>query len=557
MKKSSKLRQLFEKKEVIRIVGAHDGLTAKLVEKNGFDGVWAGGFEISTSYALPDANILTMTQFLEAASIMNNAVSIPVIADCDTGFGNSNNVIHMVKKYEERGIAAVCIEDKKFPKVNSFIPGRQELAPISEFVGKIMAAKNAQETDDFMVFARVEALIAGWGQEEALRRAYAYANAGADGIFIHSKSKSPKEIINFINSWSGDVPLIICPTTYSSITLQEIQELGKVKMIIYANHGIRASIRAVDEILSRIYKIGTTTPIENKIASMNEVFELQGMPELKEHERRYLRSEREAIRTIIPAAGDNRNIPSFKSILRDTPLTMLDVNGKSILQRNIEVLNNVGIQDISVVSGYQGKKIDLEGIKKIQNDDYRKTHVLNSVMLGIGKEKFEGRTLIAYSDILFDQDLIEKLLKKDDDITLVIDSSFKTSKFRKRDVDLVITKYPPIKGRRQLNIGRHNPILKIGKDIPREEANYEFVGIALFSENGLNILKKLYEKSKVRYYRKKFHEAKSFEKASFTDMIQELIDNGIEISSLEVNSGWTEVHTFEDYKRACSMLAHK
>ncbi|MFC1904266.1 isocitrate lyase/phosphoenolpyruvate mutase family protein [Chloroflexota bacterium] len=183
MSKAQKLRELFSREGMIRIVGAHDGITAKLVELNGFDGVWAGGFEVSTSYAVPDANILTMTQYFQAASIMNDAVSIPVIADCDTGYGNSNNVMHMVRKYEAAGVAAVSIEDKKFPKVNNYIPGRQELAPIAEFVGKILAAKSTQTTKDFMVIARVEAMIAGWSEEEALRRAHAYADAGADAVY--------------------------------------------------------------------------------------------------------------------------------------------------------------------------------------------------------------------------------------------------------------------------------------------------------------------------------------------------------------------------------------
>ena len=120
MSKAKKLRALFNKEGVIRIVGAHDGLGARLIELNGFNGVWASGLEISASHAVPDANILTMTQYLEAASIMNDVVSIPVVADCDTGYGNSNNVMHMVRKYEAAGIASVAIEDKRFPKVNSY-----------------------------------------------------------------------------------------------------------------------------------------------------------------------------------------------------------------------------------------------------------------------------------------------------------------------------------------------------------------------------------------------------------------------------------------------------
>ena len=143
--KVSKLRSLFQSSKVIRIVGAHDGLGAKLIEKNGFDGVWASGLEISTSHAVPDANILTMTDFLRSARVMNEATSLPVICDCDTGFGNVLNVIRMVEQYEAAGLAAVVIEDKLFPKVNSFVPGRQELASIQEFMGKIEAAKSASK----------------------------------------------------------------------------------------------------------------------------------------------------------------------------------------------------------------------------------------------------------------------------------------------------------------------------------------------------------------------------------------------------------------------------
>ena len=151
MKKAAILRELFSRQSIIRVAGAHNALGAKLTERAGFDGVWASGLEISTAHAVPDASILTMTEYRTAAALMNDAVSIPIVADCDTGFGNSNNVIHMVKKYEAAGIAAVCIEDKHFPKVNSFAPSRQALAPIAEFVGKIMATKNAQRDLDFMV----------------------------------------------------------------------------------------------------------------------------------------------------------------------------------------------------------------------------------------------------------------------------------------------------------------------------------------------------------------------------------------------------------------------
>jgi len=266
------LRDLFAQEGVIRLVGAHDGLSARLVETNGFDGVWASGLEISASHTVPDANILTMTQYLEASSVMNDAVSIPVVADCDTGYGNSSNVMHMVRKYEAAGIAAVTMEDKKFPKVNSFIPGRQELAPVAEFVGKILAAKNVQQSEDFMVIARTEALIAGWGQEEALRRAHAYVDAGADAILIHSKAKTPA----FTEAWDFSAPLVIVPTTYPMLSIEETDRLG-IRMVIYANQGLRASIKAMDEVFAEIMREGKLDTIEDRITPLSTVFELQGM----------------------------------------------------------------------------------------------------------------------------------------------------------------------------------------------------------------------------------------------------------------------------------------
>lgn len=289
MEKAKKLRECFDKYEILRIMGAHNALGAKLIEKNGFDGVWASGLEISASHGLPDASILTMTDFLTAAQSINYATDLPVIADCDTGYGNALNVMNMVLRYESAGIAAVCIEDKKFPKVNSFIEGRQELAPADEFVDKIRAAKDTQKTEDFMVFARVEALIAGLGLEEALDRANLYADAGADGIFIHSKSKTPCEIFEFIKRWDRATPLILCPTTYSCIRYNERGLKGKVQMVIYANYGVRAQIRAMDAVFSKIYAEGTAHSVEAEIATMEDVFDIQDMSKLKEAEKLYLR----------------------------------------------------------------------------------------------------------------------------------------------------------------------------------------------------------------------------------------------------------------------------
>jgi phosphoenolpyruvate phosphomutase len=174
--KGAALRRLFASPTPIVIAGAHDGLTARLVEEAGFDGVWASGFEISASHGVPDASILTMTDTLAASRIMADAVKVPVIADCDTGFGNSINAIRTVQAFEAAGMAGLCIEDNVFPKRCSFYPGvKRLLADIDEHALKIRAAINAGSRD-FVVIARTEALIAGWGLEEALRRGRAYAD---------------------------------------------------------------------------------------------------------------------------------------------------------------------------------------------------------------------------------------------------------------------------------------------------------------------------------------------------------------------------------------------
>ncbi|MED4292232.1 phosphoenolpyruvate mutase [Priestia megaterium] len=287
--KTKKLRELLESNEVTKVIGAHNGLSAKLAEQAGFDAIWASGLEISASHAVPDANILTMTENLQAAIVMNQATSIPIICDCDSGYGSVNNVIRMVQEYERNGIAGICIEDKQFPKLNSFVQGSQKLASIDEFVSKIRAAKDTRKDPDFVIIARVEALIAGQGMEEALERAYAYEKAGADAILIHSKIKEIDEIKEFVQLFKGSVPIVVVPTTYPNITVNDLNSLG-IDMVIYANHGLRSSITAIQDTFAKIIEDGTTANIEGDISTMQKVFELQGMFEMRELEDKYKNS---------------------------------------------------------------------------------------------------------------------------------------------------------------------------------------------------------------------------------------------------------------------------
>lgn len=277
MRKTTLLRHLFKQPEIIKVIGANDGLSARIGELHGFDAVWASGLAISASYGLPDASILTMTEFLDSASMMNKASKLPVIADCDTGFGEVNNLVRMIREYEHAGIAAVCIEDKEFPKRNSFLEGHQ-LADLHEFAAKIKIAKEVQSDTDFMVIARLESLIAGLGINDALRRADAYSHAGADAILVHSKQNTPKEVFEFISLWKKlghSTPLVVVPTTYPDITASELDNAG-VKAVIYANQALRASIEAMEKVLSAISKQGTTRPVESELTTVKHVFKLIG-----------------------------------------------------------------------------------------------------------------------------------------------------------------------------------------------------------------------------------------------------------------------------------------
>ena len=275
------LRKCFLDKEIVKVGGAFDAMSAKLVENAGFDAVWAGSFAISATHALPDASILTMTEVLDATTRMGDSCKIPVIADCDTGYGGPSNVAHLVKKYESAGVSAICIEDKIFPKENSLLKdGKSDLLSEKEIVAKILAAKESKNDKDFMDIARIEALISGLGMPEALKRASAYESAGADAILIHSKEKSADEIFEFVDSWKGNVPVIAIPTTYNTVKISDLIS-HKIKMGIYANKTLRASHASMLKLLKEMYQVERISDVKQEMSDMEVIFQLQKMYEHK------------------------------------------------------------------------------------------------------------------------------------------------------------------------------------------------------------------------------------------------------------------------------------
>lgn len=287
----STLRSLLSPSNPCIAMSTHNPLSARLAVQAGFPALWVSGFELSASHAVPDASILPMSTHLETTRAIHESVpSTPLVVDCDTGWGNAVNVAYNIPKFAAAGAAAVVLEDKTFPKDSSLRPGgRQVCIPIQEFQGKIRAAK--ESGGGLLVIARTEALIAGLGQDEALKRATAYAEAGADAVLIHSKQKTPDEILTFCSAWKNSgstIPLVLVPTSYPQLSFGDIGELGVMGMVICGNHAIRAAVAGMQKCFRRIREDGGIGGVEADIAGVGEVFRLMGDAELRELERKYL-----------------------------------------------------------------------------------------------------------------------------------------------------------------------------------------------------------------------------------------------------------------------------
>jgi len=271
-------RTVLEKGGPVRVAGAHNALGGVLAQQAGFEAVWSSSLEVSAARCLPDASILTMTEYLESAVHMQRALAIPVVADCDTGYGGTMNVAHMVREFEDNGITAVCMEDKLFPKMNSFVGEGQSLLDTPAFAAKVSTAKAVQSTEDFFVIARTEALISGLGVDEALTRCHAYCDAGADAVLIHSKAPTNAQVLEFLEAWDGRRPVVVVPTTYPDWHVDEATRAG-VSVIIYANQGLRAIVSSLRKTFEAIYQTGDSTQVEDLIVPVGEIFELQHLKE--------------------------------------------------------------------------------------------------------------------------------------------------------------------------------------------------------------------------------------------------------------------------------------
>ncbi len=527
-KKTTQLKNIIYSKHTDFLMEAHNGISAKIAEEAGFRGLWASGLAISASLGVRDNNEISWTQVLDVLEFMSDTTSIPILLDGDTGYGNFNNMRRLVQKLEQRHIAGVCIEDKLFPKTNSFINAQQQkLADISEFCGKIKAGRDIQKDADFCIVARTEAFIAGYGLKEALRRAEAYKQAGADAILVHSKKSNPSDIEAFMKEWAGRHPIVIVPTKYYSTPTERFEELG-ISVIIWANHSIRAAAQAIKDVTQQIYEKKMLIDVEDKILPVSEIFRLQGAKELQEAEKKYLPTSGENVNAIILAAGQG----SLGELTKDTPKTLLKVNGKPILVNQVDLFNLAGIRDVCVVCGFGKDKITTDNINKIYNSEYAETKDLYSLYKALGVLK--GPTVVSYGDIIFKGHVLNELLNDDSDITLIVDADFKID--RSDIKDYVSTSEPYSKKL----FSRGVEFINMSSELSDDKITGEFIGLWKVNGKGAKIIVKAL---------KGMAKKDDFKKLSLSALFNK-VSNQCRISVRFIKGAWLDIDTITDLYRA-------
>ncbi|MCX4163096.1 MULTISPECIES: phosphoenolpyruvate mutase [Paraburkholderia] len=534
--RSSRLRQMLTSNQLEFMMEAHNGLSARIVKEAGFRAIWGSGLAISAQYGVRDNNEASWTQVVDTLEFMADASDLPILLDGDTGYGNFNNVRRLVRKLEQRGIAGVCIEDKQFPKTNSFINGeRQPLAEMDEFCGKIKAGKDSQSDDDFSIVARVEALIAGWGMDEALRRAEAYRQAGADAILIHSKLSRPDEILTFAREWAGRGPLVIVPTKYYSTPTEVFRKAG-ISVVIWANHLIRSAASAMQAVAKEIHDNETLVDVEDRIAAVNEIFRLQDADEYSEAERRYLSASRATGAAIVLAASRGAGL---EALTEERPKVMLPVAGKPLLRWLVDGFKKQGVNDITVVGGYRADAIDTAGIKLVVNERHAQTGELAS--LACAADTLQTDTVISYGDLLFRSYIVRDLVESEAEFSVVVDSSL-TQAENSSVRDFAWCSAADDRGL----FGNKVLLQRISSELQGDAASGtapqgRWIGLLNVRGAGIERLKAVLAQ---------LRERPDFDSLDIPALLNALIDAGEQVEVQYVHGHWRGVNDLEDFRRA-------
>lgn len=529
-RKASLLKRLILSPQLGFLMEAHDGLSAKIVEETGFEAIWASGLAISASLGVRDSNEASWTQVLEVLEFMSDATSIPILLDGDTGYGNFNNMRRLVRKLGQRDIGGVCIEDKQFPKTNSFIEGTtQPLADMDEFCGKIKAGKDAQSCDDFMIVARVEAFIAGLGLKEALERAEAYHNAGADAILIHSAKRSADEVLSFKREWGDRSPVVVVPTKYYATPTDVFRQNG-FSVVIWANHLMRSCITSMQQTARQILEDQSLINVEDRIAPVAEVFRIQGAPELAEAEKRYLPKHATETKAILLAAarGD-----AFGDLTKDRPKCMLKISGEPILSHIIKTYHAAGIKNISAIRGYKKEAVDLDGVTYFDNDDASTTS--EAFALAQALPAIKGHCIVSYGDVLFKKYIALELMEPDTDFAVSVDTNWRESRNLGRYTDFVTCSEDSSKQ----SFPSNARLLRVSNDLEPREIDGEWMGFLKLSDRGSEILSGLLTRLLAE-------DPDRLRNMDMGALMNELIAEGNEIRVTYMTGNWLDVDSVAD-----------
>ena len=531
-RKTTQFRALLHSNRLEFLMEAHNGLSARIVEEAGFRGIWASGLSISAALGVRDNNEASWTQVLEVVEFMSDATSIPILLDADTGYGNFNNMRRLVKKLEQRGVAAVCVEDKLFPKTNSFINSeRQPLADADEFAGKIKAVKEAQADPDFSVVARLEGFIAGWGMDEMLRRAEAYHAAGADALLIHSRKTTPDQVLGFAAAWQNRCPLVIVPTTYYSTPVEVFEQAG-ISIVIWANQNVRASIEAMQATTRRIFEERSVQNVEDAIVPVKEVFRLQNADELLAAEERYLPKAGDSTRAIILAASRGSEMGD---LTEQVPKAMVSVGGTPLLHKLVAQFRASGIRRIVVIRGYAPDKVHARDVEFIDNVEFEGTGELLS--LSKAADQLQGDAVISFGDILFRKYILTSLLATDGDVVIAVDAAWERRHGSAAYVDYIAATRPY-----SLRYDEEEALLvEAAPDLPRERIHGEWIGLIKTTAAGSAAVKRALEELSRRG---------DFRTLRFDDLLNHLVGNGQRVQVVYITGHWLDVDDLEDLARA-------
>ncbi|MDR4464376.1 MAG: phosphoenolpyruvate mutase [Nitrospira sp.] len=533
--RSRQFRKLLTSDHLEFICEAHNGLSAKIVQEAGFKGIWASGLSISAQFGVRDNNEASWTQVLEDLEFMSDATTIPILLDGDTGYGNFNNMQRLVRKLEQRHIAAVCIEDKLFPKTNSFIKGdAQPMADMQEFCGKIKAGKDAQIDPDFCIIARVEAFICGWGLAEALRRAEAYRQAGADGILIHSALAVPDEILAFKQEWGTRCPVVIVPTKYYATPTEVFRQHG-ISMVIWANHMLRAAVAAMQKTARTLKEQEHLLSIEDKVAPVSEIFRLQNAAELQDAEDRYLPRGAENTSAIVLAASRGEEL---RELTEHQPKTMVKIQGAPILAHIVDGYNAVGIKDITVVRGYKKEAVTLPNLTYLDNDEFAETGELYSLDKALRARKGGAKDLIiSYGDVLFNKYIPQALCQEKEDFVIFVDSDWQNQSSYARLGGFAECSLPNSKKAFNAKIY----LKQLGDRVPREQIHGVWMGFLKVSPAGENHLQAILGVMMAD---------PAHRNAGIPQLLQELLKRQHAIRVLYTVGHWLDINSLDDVVQA-------